>query len=127
MIGLTQGRWKELPDHGYSITFPYDYLASYFERELEGQLGVNVTVDVTAFSMGGTQFPAEDTINGRMNLKLSLKIPSHDLSGTVGVNLNFTGTRAPVGYLSGPQSELSRKSPLGENLGQYLKEILAGH
>jgi len=38
MINLKKGKWSELPNDKYTITFPFDYLASFFERQLEDQL-----------------------------------------------------------------------------------------
>lgn len=127
MIGLTKGNWKELPNDKYTITFPYDYVASHFERQLERQLGVNVTIRVTAFSMGGTEKRQEDTIKGRMSLKMSIDIPSYDASGTISIYVTFTGYRMSAGYLLDSQETLLKKSPLGETLGQYIKEMVSGH
>ena len=127
MINLKKGKWKELPDDKYTITFPYDYLASYFERQLEQQLGVNVTVRVTAFSMGGTGNPPGDTIKGKMSLKMSIDIPYYDASGTISDYITYTGYRMSAAYSLDSQETLLMKSPLGETLGQYLKEMLSEH
>ena len=127
MINLTKGKWKELPEDKYTITFSYDYLASYFERQLEGQLGVNVNIRVTAFTMGGTENRSEGTIEGRMSLKMSIDIPYYDASGTISDYVKFTGYRMSSGYLLDSQETLLKKSSLGETLGQYLRERLSDH
>jgi hypothetical protein len=125
MINLKKGKWKELPNDKYTITFPYDYLASFFERQLEDQLGVNVNIRVTAFSMGGTEKRPEDTIKGKMSLKMSIDIPYYDASGTISDYITYTGYRMSAGYQLDSQETLLRKSPLGETLGQYLREMLS--
>jgi hypothetical protein len=127
MIGLTKGKWKELPNDKYTITFSDDYLASHFERQLEEQLGTHVSIRVTSFSMGGTEKPQEDTIKGRLSLKMSIDIPSYDASGTISIYVTFTGYRMSAGYLLDSQETLLKKSPLGETLGQYIKEMVSGH
>jgi hypothetical protein len=127
MVNLTKGKWKELPEDKYTITFSYDYLASYFERQLEGQLGVNVNIRVTAFSMGGTENRSEGTMKGRMSLKMSIDIPYYDASGTISDYVKFTGYPMSSGYLLDSRETLVKKSPLGETLGQYLKERLSNH
>ena len=127
MINLKKGKWKELPNDKYTITFPYDYLASFFERQLEDQLGVNVNIRVTAFSMGGTEKRPEDTIKGKMSLKMSIDIPYYDASGTISDYITYTGYRMSAGYQLDSQETLLKKSPLGETLGQYLKERLSDH
>jgi len=127
MINLKKGKWKELPNDKYTITFPYDYLASYFERQLEDQLGVNVNIRVTAFSMGGTEKRPEDTIKGKMSLKMSIDIPYYDASGTISDYITYTGYRMSAGYQLDSQETLLKKSPFGKTLGQYLKEMLPDH
>jgi hypothetical protein len=127
MINLKKGKWKELPNDKYTITFSYDYVASYFERQLEDQLGVNVNIRVTAFSMGGTKNRSEDSIKGKMSLKMSIDIPYYDASGTISDYITFTGDRISAGYQLDSQETLLRKSPLGETLGQYLRERLSDH
>jgi hypothetical protein len=127
MTELTGGKWKERPNYKYAITFPYDYLASYFEKELKRELGVYVTVDITAFSMAGTENRTEDTIKGKMSINMLLRIPSYGMSGSAGVYLTYTGTRLSAGSPLDPQGTPLRKLPLADILERNLKEMLSGH
>jgi len=126
MIGLTKGKWSELPNDRYGVTFSYVYLAAFFENQLEQELGTDVTVTITGFYMGGKENRTTDTIHGTMVLNMSIGIPSYGTGGA-SIALRFTGTRMSTGYSLDPQKLLSGKSPLAETLERYLKEMFAGH
>jgi hypothetical protein len=126
MIGLTKGKWSELPNYGYAITFPYAYLAAYFESQLEQELGTDVTVGITGFYMGGKEKRATDSIKGTLILNMSLGIPSYGMSGGASIYVTFSGTRISAGYPIDSQEILPMKSPLTESLENNLKEILRG-
>jgi hypothetical protein len=127
MIGLTNGKWRELPNDRYAISFPYAYLATYFERQLEQELGTDVTVTITGFYMGGKEKRKTDGINAATVLDMSIGIPSYGMSGGASIYATLTGTRIASGYSIESEERLSRKSPLAETLEKSLKEILSGH
>jgi hypothetical protein len=124
MIGLTKGKWKELPNCRYAVTFSYAYLAAFFERQLEQELGTDVTVAFTGFYMGGKEDRAGERLKGTMTVNMTIGIPSYGMSGGASIYATFTGTRVPAGYSIEPEEFLSRKSPLAETLEKCLKEIL---
>jgi len=126
MIGLTNGKWTELPNYKYAIKFPYYYLAVYFENGLEDALNTHVTVGITGFYMGGKEDRITDTIKGRITLNMSIDIPSYGMSGSASVYGTFTGSRISAGYSLDLQETLERKSPLVDILEKSLKEIFLG-
>jgi hypothetical protein len=126
MIGLTKGKWSELPNYRYAITFPYSYLAAYFENQLEQELGTDVTVAITGFYMGGKEKRETDSIRGTLILNMSLDLPSYGMSGGASIYVTFSGTRISAGYPIDSQESLPVKSPLTESLENNLKEILRG-
>lgn len=122
MMGLTKGKWRELPNNRYAINFSYAYLGAYFENQLEQELGTDVTVAITGFYMGGKEDRAGDRLKGTMTLSMSIGIPSYGMSGGTSMYATFTGNRVPAGNSIDPEELLSRESPLAETLGEYLKE-----
>jgi hypothetical protein len=127
MIGLTNGKWSELPNDRYAVNFPYAYLATYFERQLEQELGTDVTVTITGFNMGGKEKRVTDGINATTVLNMSIGIPSYGMSGEASIYASLTGTRVSSGYSIDSQELIMKRSPLVETLEKSLKEILSGH
>lgn len=126
MVGLTQGKWQELPNYEYAILFPYSYIAAFFEDELEWMLGTDVEVAVTGFSMGGRENRVSDRINGTMILNMWINFPYYGMSGTVSAYLTYRGSRL-YGTDSIARPEVSETPLVSETIGKKLKELLPGH
>lgn len=112
------GTWSQQGSN-FVINIDPDSISSYFEDNLGGELGLDVSVDVINMSFTG-KVQKNGTIKGNFKVNMNFDIQGYE--GTVTASANYTGTRLETSSSSSVKKQ--ERSQLTESILNMIKEEL---